>query len=323
MIGRLAAALLMLGVLSCRTESAAADPYPERPIRVIVPTPPGGGTDLLGRLTAQVVEQSLNTRIVVENKPGAGGSIGTAQVARARPDGYTLGFIFNGALTTLPVTMRDVPYDRDSYVPIILIGYGFYTMCVAPKFPADSGAAFLEELKRHPGQYTYGTDGVGNTMQLAAERIFQHFGIKQVSVPFGGAAETAQYFLSGQIDIYGGAILQILPHVQKGAAKCLLLTAAAGSPLIPQASGLDAVGAQGLGTGLWWGLIGPKDLPPEIVDRLYRAYRDAAQAPPVVAALDRLGAAPVTYDPAQMKALIAREYDALHQVAERLGLAVR
>jgi tripartite-type tricarboxylate transporter receptor subunit TctC len=321
---RLAGALLALCTVLCfEAEVSAADQYPERPIRVIVPTPPGGGTDILARLTAQVAEQSLKTRIVIENKPGAGGSIGTGLVTRSRPDGYTLGFIFNGALTTLPITMSDVPYGQDSYVPIIVIGYSFYAMCVAPGFPADSGPGFLEELKRHPGKYTYGTDGVGNTMQLAAERIFQHFGIKQVAVPFGGAAETAQYFLSRQIDIYGGAILQILPHVERGAAKCLLLTSGANSPLVPQASGLDAVGARGLDTGLWWGLIGPKGLSQEIVDRLYRTYLEAARSPPVRAALERLGATLVTYDPQQMRELISREYGALHQVAERVGLAVR
>lgn len=313
-----AAALLCAGV-----PTRAADPYPNRPIRVIVPTPPGGGADTLGRLTALAAEPLLHTRVIIENKPGAGGTIGTGLITRAPPDGYTVGFVFNGVLTTLPNTMRDVTYTPDSYVPIIEIGYGSYVMCVAPEFPSNNAKEFLEQLKRNPDKYTYGTDGVGNTMQLAAERIFEHFGIKQISVPFGGAGETAKNFLGHQIDIYGGSVQPMLPYIKAGTAKCLLLTSGADNPQVPQASGLDAVGAKGLDAGLWWGLIGPKGLPPEIVDTLYRAYREAARSPAIMTALENAGAAPVIRGPKEMRELITREYDAFHEVAQHLGLAVQ
>jgi tripartite-type tricarboxylate transporter receptor subunit TctC len=309
-------------LLGAAAAAPAADRYPDRPIRLIVPTPPGGGADTLARFTAQAVEPILNARVVIENKPGAGGTIGTGLVTRARPDGYTLGFVFNGVLTTLPNTMKGVTYTRDSYQPIIGIGYSSYVMCVAPSFPANNAQEFIAALKGSPDKYTYGTDGVGNTMQLAAERIFEHFGIKQTSVPFGGAGETAQNFLGRQIDIYGGSIQPMLPYLQSGGAKCLLLTSGPDNPQVPQASGLNALGAEGRDTGLWWGLIGPKGLPPEIVDTLYRAYLEAARTPSVVAALERVGAAAVTYDPQQMQDLITREYGALRQVAEHLGLAI-
>jgi tripartite-type tricarboxylate transporter receptor subunit TctC len=308
-------ALLRLG-----TEVQAAERYPDRLIRVIVPTPPGGGADTLARLTADAAESILHTRIIVENRPGAGGTIGTALVTRASPDGYTLGFIFNGPLTTLPNTKKDVPYTPDSYVPIIGIGYSSYVMCVAPDFPANNAKEFIEQLKLSPNKYTYGNDGLGNTMQLAAERIFEHFGIKQTAIPFGGAGETTQNFLGHHIDIYGGSIQPMLPHMKSGAAKCLLLTSGSDNPQVPQASGLDAVGAKGLDTGLWWGLIGPKGLTPEIVDTLYRAYLEAAHSLSVTAALERAGASPVTRDPKEMRELISREYSGLHQVAEHLGL---
>lgn len=318
---RLVAAVLGLFALTGLAPPAgAAEPYPTGPIRVIVPTPPGGGADTLARLTAQAVEPILHTRIVVENRAGAGGTIGTGLVARAHPDGYTLGFLWNGPLTTTPNTMK-VPYTQDSYVPIIEIGYASYVMCVAPDFPANNAKEFIEALKRNPGKYTYGNDGVGGTMQLAAERIFAHFGIKQVAVPFKGAGETLQNFLGHQVDIYGGSVQPILPYIQNHTAKCLLLTSGADNPQVPQASGLDAIGAKGLDVGLWYALIGPQGLPREIVDTLYRAFREAANSPAVVAALERAGTAPGTHDPNETKAMIAREYDALHAVAERLGLA--
>src|SRR5262249_32890038 len=159
--------------------------------------------------------------------------------------------------------------------------YASYVMCVAPDFPANDAKEFIEALKRNPGKYTYGNDGVGGTMQLAAERIFAHFGIKQVAVPFKGAGETLQNFLGHQVDIYGGSVQPILPYIQNRTAKCLLLTSGADNPQVPQASGLDAIGAKGLDVGLWYALIGPQGLPREIVDVLYRAYREAANSPAV------------------------------------------
>jgi tripartite-type tricarboxylate transporter receptor subunit TctC len=316
----LAAAYLGIAALLCVAPGARAADYPKGPIRVIVPTPPGGGADTFARLTAQAVEPILHTSVIVENRPGAGGTIGTGYVARANPDGYTLGFLWNGPLTTTPNTMK-VSYTRDSYTPIIEIGYASYVMCVAPDFPASNAKEFIEQLRRNPGKYTYGTDGAGGTMQLAAERIFAHFAIKQIAVPFKGSGETLQAFLGHQVDIFGGSLQPILPYMKNATAKCLLLTSGADNPQAPQASGLDAVGAKGLDVGLWYALIGPKGLPSDIVDILYRAYREAAQAPAVLAAMARNGTTPGTHDPKETKEMIAREYEALREVAERLGLA--
>jgi tripartite-type tricarboxylate transporter receptor subunit TctC len=308
-----------LALLLAAGAAQAAGKYPDGPVTLIVPSPPGGGTDTLGRELAQALDPILHQRVVVENKPGAGGVIGTSLATQARPDGYTLGFIFNGVLTTLPNTMK-VPYTRDSYVPIVQIGYSSYVMCVHPDFPANNGREFLDVLKKNPGKYTYGDDGVGNTMQLAAERIFQHFGIKETAVPFGGAGETARNFLGRHIDIYGGSIPPMLAQMKAGKAKCLLLTTAANNPQVPQASGLAALGVPELSTGLWWGLIGPKGLPPEIVDALYKSFSEAARSDLVVKALQRIGADPQVRGPEDMSKLIAQEYDGLHQVAETLGL---
>jgi tripartite-type tricarboxylate transporter receptor subunit TctC len=319
---RFAAAILATAMLTCLNPGARAGSYPAGPIRVIVPVPPGGGADTLARLTAQAAEPILHASIIVDNRPGAGGAIGTNFVARANPDGYTLGFVWNSVLTTLPNTMK-VPYTQDSYVPIIQIGYSSYVMCVASNFPASTGTEFIAELKANPGKYTYGNDGVGGTMQLAAERIFAHFGIKQVAVPFKGSGEMLPSFLGHNVDIYGGAIQTVLPYVKNGTVKCPLLTSAQGNPQLPQASGLDEVGGKGLDTGLWYGMIGPQGLPREIVDVLYQAFHQAAESPKVTAALERIGVAPITHDGQEMKAMIVREYGALHEVAERLGLAVK
>jgi len=299
----------------------AQDKFPSSPITLVVPVPPGGGTDVLARQLADVVEPLLGVPVIVKNVPGSGGVVGTNAVVNAKPDGYTLALTFNGALTTIPAT-RQVPYSSDAYEPIIQIGYNTYVMCVAPGFPATSGKEFLEELRRNPEKYTYGNDGLGNNMQLAAERIFQHFGIKARPVPLGGAGETAKLFLGGHIDIYGGSVPPIMPHVAAGKAKCLLLSSANERADLPLASGLRSLGIPELETGFWYVVIGPKGLRPEIVDKLYNAFKSAAESPRIKQTLAGIGADPVIRGPTETKALIARERKDLGEVARQLGLRV-
>ena len=158
-------------------------------------------------------------------------------------------------------------------------------MCVQPGFPANDAKGFLKELHDHPGKYSYGDDGVGGTMNLAAEQIFRKFDIKATAVPFGGAGETARNFLGNHIDIYGGSFQAIEPQMKAGKAKCLLLTSAKDNPAAPQASGLEALGIPEMSAGLWWGLVGPKNLPDSIAKTLQDAFTKAAESPRVHDAL--------------------------------------
>jgi tripartite-type tricarboxylate transporter receptor subunit TctC len=303
-------------VLASGKMASAADHYPNRPITIILPGPPGGGTDLLARQLSVEVGNIFGQRLVVENKPGAGGALGVTVLTQESPDGYTLAFVHNGPLTTIPNT-RKVAYTQQSYQPIAQVGYSSYVMCVAPSFPADDAKSFLDTLKKSPGKYTYGTDGVGGTMQLAAEQIFNHFGIKATAVPFGGAGETARNFLGGHIDIYGGSLQAILPDVAAHKAKCLLLTSAENNPAVPQASGLAALGIADESAGLWWGLIGPKDLPQPIVDTLTDAFAKAAKTPSVQRALGSINATDVFRGPKEYAALISKESDEFAAVAKK------
>ena len=305
--------------IACAFGAAAQDKYPSRPIQVMVPTPPGGGTDIIARQLAEIVEPILGQKLVIENKPGGGGSVGTALITQARPDGYTLLMNFNGPLTTLPHSLQ-VPYTTDSYTPIIQVGFGSYVLCTAPDFPASSAKELIAQLKQNPGKYTYGNDGVGNTMQLAAERIFRHFDVKARPVPFGGAGETARNFLGGHVDFYGGSLPPILPHVAAGKAKCLLLTSAADNPAMPGASGLAALGIPQLETVLWWGLIGPKGLPANVVETLEKAFHEAVASPRFKETMEKQGATPVARGSKEMAALIDKEYAALGEVAKAVGL---
>jgi tripartite-type tricarboxylate transporter receptor subunit TctC len=314
-----AVALTALAVVAAASGAAAQDNDPSRPIQVMVPTPPGGGTDIIARQLAEIIEPILGQKLVIENKPGGGGSVGTALITQARPDGYTLLMNFNGPLTTLPHSLQ-VPYTTDSYTPIIQVGFGSYVLCTAPDFPAANARELIANLKQNPGKYTYGNDGVGNTMQLAAERIFRHFDLKARPVPFGGAGETARNFLGGHVDFYGGSLPPILPHVAAGKAKCLMLTSAADNPAMPGASGLAALGAAELETVLWWGLIGPKGLPANVIDTLDKAFRQAVASPRFKETMEKQGATPVARGSKEMGELIQKEYAALGEVAKAVGL---
>ena len=307
----------------CLALAAAIPParaeYPDKPITVIVPGPPGGGTDTLARQLAASVEPILGQRIVVENKSGAGGALGVTVLTQARPDGYTLAFVHNGPLTSLPNTMK-VSYTGASYAPILQVGFSSYVMCVQPDFPASDAKGFLKELHDHPGKYTYGDDGVGGTMNLAAEQIFRKFDIKATAVPFGGAGETARNFLGNHVDIYGGSFQAIASQMKAGKAKCLLLTSGKDNPAAPQASGLDALGIPEMSAGLWWGLIGPKTLPPPILATLQDAFTKAAATPRVQDALRAINAEPVVHGPAEYAAMLQHETTEFAQTAEAMGL---
>lgn len=309
----------LMATLGLASNVRAQDKYPSRPINIIVPGPPGGGTDTLIRQLAEVIEPALGTKLVIENKPGGGGAVGVTLVTQARPDGYILGFTHNGALTTIQHSLQ-VPYTLDSYQPIIQIGYGSYIMCVTSDFPGNTAKEFLAELRSKPGRYTYGNDGVGSTMHLAAEQIFRKFDIKAKPVPFGGAGETARNFLGGHIDIYGGSLPPVIAHVKAGKVKCPLLTSAENNPAVPQASGLKDLGIPELEVGLWWGLIGPKGLPDNVMKTLVTAFTEGAAKPSVREALDRIGAAPTVHGPDEYKAMLARESASLGEAAKAIGL---
>jgi tripartite-type tricarboxylate transporter receptor subunit TctC len=310
--------LVGLVVLLAAVPSAWAA-YPEKPIEIIVPSPPGGGTDIAVRLLAELTEPFLKQKLVVINKPGGGGTVGVSLLTQAKPDGYTLAGVWNSPLTASPHTLQ-VAYTPDDYQPILQISSAAYVLCAAPDFPADSGPELIAELKKNPGKYTYGNDGVGGTMQLAGERIFKALGVKVRPVPFGGAGETAKNFLGGHVTFYGGSVPPIMPHIKAGKAKALLLTSAAGNQALPTASGLKALGIPQEETVLWRAIIAPKGLPADVLKTLEAAFRQGASEPRFKEFLFAQGEDLVIAGPAEVGNLIREEYKALGEVATELGL---
>ena len=299
--------------------STASAEYPERSIELTIPASAGGGTDTSARKLAILLEEKLGTSIAVLNVSGGGGSVGASQFMQAKPDGYSLFATWNSPLTTVP-QVQSVAYTLDSFTPIASTSETAYTLCVKADFPATTGEEFLTELADNPDKYTYGNDGVGGTMQLAAERIFQARDIKAIAIPFGGASETLQNFLGGHVDIYGGSISTVLPYVESEEAKCLLVTSAADVAALPQASGLDQLGMAGEETLLWRAILGPKGMDPAIAETLASVISESVNDPSYVDFLATKGEVPNVVTGADLAARLQSEYDALAAVSSALGL---
>ena len=318
---RLTMALGLAGlVLVLGATAGGAETFPAKPIELMVPTPPGGGTDITARLLADVAEPFVGQKVVVVNKPGGSGGVGVSLLTRAKPDGYTLAFVWNAPLTIVPHTL-EVGYGLDDYTPITQSTGGTpLIFCAKPDFPARDGKEFLEHLRQHPDRYTYGNDGVGATVQLAGERVFRAVGVKVRAVPFGGAGETLKAFLGGHVDIYGGSIPPVVGYVKEGRMKCLLATSVERNHALPGTTSLGELGLPDKASDLWRGVIGPKGLPADRAAFLEKAFRQAAQTAKFREALVARGEQAIGSTGAEFRKAIAAEYAEHGEIIQSLGL---
>ena len=316
----LSALVVCANLLCAASPAAAQEKFPSRPIEIIVPTPPGGGTDITARLLAELVEPMLGQKVVVVNKAGAGGTLGMSAVVQAKPDGYTLGGLWNAPLTMTPHSQA-VPYSLQDYVAISLADTAPALLCTKPDFPANTGKEFIEVIRSNPNKYTYGNDGVVGMLHLSTERIFTKLGIKARPVPFGGAGETLKNFLGGHVSIYAGSIPPIVPHVKAGAAKCLLLTSKEKNAAVPQAASLSELGIPETATYLWHGIVGPKGIPRDRIAILEKAFAQAAKSDKFRQLMEAKGVTVEGSGAAEFRKLIDTEFKAMGEVVTSLGMA--
>ena len=308
---------LLVATLLCLAAPAA---HAAEALKLIIPTPPGGGTDGYFRVLAKEVEPALGEPVVIMNVPGAGGTIGVAQMVRAAPDGQTVAGVWLGPITVSPNTMK-VQYSPADYIPVVQVSSAPYVLCVHPDFPANDGAGLIAEIKKNPDKYTYGNDGAGGPGHLATARILRATGTSARDVPFKGAGETLTSFLGRHVDIYVGSIPPILQHVQAGKAKCLLVTSADRVPALPNTSGLRDLGIPNEELILWRALIAPKGTPPDRVAKLAAAFEQAANSPTAKKFLTDAGEQTATRKGAQLKAYIDSEYEAMGKIAKELKVS--
>ena len=307
-------------VLAALLVAATSAALAADPLKVIVPTAPGGGTDGYFRVLAKEAEAALGEPVVIVNVPGAGGTIGVDQMVRSKPDGQTVAGVWLGPITVSPNTMK-VNYTPNDYVAVMQVSSAPYVMCVHPEFPANDGPGLIAELKKSPDKYTYGNDGLGGPGHLGTARILRATGTSARDVPFKGAGETLQNFLGRHVDIYVGSIPPILPHLQQNRAKCLLVTSADRIAALPKASALRDLGIPNEETILWRALIAPKGTPPERVTKLENAFERAANSAAARKFLEDAGEQVAIQKGAALRDYITREFEAMGVVAKSLKLS--
>jgi len=283
---------------------AQAPAYPAKPVRLIVPFPPGAGTDTVARFIALKLGQAMNTTIVVDNRTGAGGAIGAAEAARADPDGYTLLFVA-GPFTTVAAASRNPTYDPvRQFAPVAPIATSPLVFVVNPSVPANSMREFIALAKREPGKLNYGSAGPGSINHLALELLNARVGTEIVHVPYKGIAPATLDLISGQIQAMTGTVSATLPYIAEKKVKALAVTGARRSPLLPDVPSWQEEGVANADVINYWGIVAPVGTTREIVARLNAEVNRLLGQPEVRLRLEKEGAEVVAGPPDRLGSII-------------------
>ncbi len=311
--------VFLLGAFFCAAPVplAFAQPYPSKPVRLIVPFPPGSTPDLVGRTLGQELNKAWGQPMVVENRSGAGGNIGTDLAAKSPPDGYTLLIGINGPIAVNKHLYASLPYDPErDLVPVSLLASGAQILAVHPAVPADSLKAFVEHVRASPGKLSYGSVGSGSASHLTMEILKSQAKLYIVHIPYRGFPPVVTDLLSGQIQATFAIAPAVLPQIKAGKLKGLAVTSATRSPLAP---GIPTVAEQGfpqLDATAWIGLLVPAGTPAGVVEKLAAESQRILRQPEVRDSLTRLGFDVIGSTPGEFARFIRAE-------SERWGAVVR
>jgi tripartite-type tricarboxylate transporter receptor subunit TctC len=297
------------GVALAGIRPAAAQAYPQRPVRIVVPYAPGGGTDVFSRLLATQMERALGQPLVIDNRAGGGSTIGTQAVAHAAPDGYTIGMV-DSAFVTNPGLFKDkLPYDtRRDFIPVSLLSRTQLVLSVHASSPFKTAAELVAFAKANPGKLTFASAGIGTGIHLAAEQFRQVAGIEIVIVPYRGGAPALADFLSGKVDFTFGAVPSIREHMLAGRARGLGVTRGR-APQLPDVPSMEEAGYPGVDSASEMGLIVPAATPPVVVETLRRAAVDAVKDEAFGRNLLERGFQPIGTSSEEFRAHVDREID--------------
>ena len=318
MIRSLLAAALALACIGAH--GVYAQSYPNRPIRLVVASSPGGGSDILARMFAQKLTEDFAQQVVVDNRGGASGVIGTDIVAKSTPDGYTL-LIIQPSLTINPSMIRSLPYDaaRD-FTPISLVVDAAQLLSVNAAVPAKSVKDLIALAKAKPGQVMFGSPGVGTSPHLTAELFKLQAGVDMPQVLFKGSGPAYVSLISGEISVMFATVLSQLPHVKSGKVRALGVTTKKRVAAVADVPTIAEAGLPGFETSQWFGFLGPARLPRPIVERLYEALARAAGGPDVKGRLEAQGMDVVASKPEEFAAVIRRELEQWAKVIKAAGI---
>jgi tripartite-type tricarboxylate transporter receptor subunit TctC len=300
-IGRIVA----LAVFAAAPQLAAAQAYPSKPVRLVVPFPPGGSTDIVARIVAQKLGERLGQQVVVENRAGAGGTIGTETVAKSAPDGHTLVLGTTSTHVVAPSVYQKIGYDPiKDFAPISLLAVTPYLLVVNPDLKVSSLKEFVGYVKARPGKLNYASAGTGSTTHLAMEMLKTEAGLYIVHIPYNGNGPAGTAVIAGQVEVLFGSLPAVLPHAKSGRVRPIAVGTPKRSPSLPDVPTVAESGFPGFDASLWLAIMAPAGTPPAVIDRLHKETLAAIAAPDAADALNKAGAEPITSTPAELAGMV-------------------
>jgi len=315
--------LFLLAFLLVAAPAEAADGYPSRPIRIVTTYPPGGSTDVVARMLAQPLVERLGQQIVVDNRGGAGGIIGTEIVARAAPDGYTLLFGTSAGLSINPLIQRKLPYvvERD-FAPVSLLVVNPQILCAYPGLAANTVGELLKLARAKPGQINFASPGVGSPNHMGMELLKSMTGIDMVHVPYKGGGPATTDLIAGQVQLLFNSMPSMIPHVKAGRLKVLAIGSATRSPAAPAIPTVAESGVPGFEYVTWYGLFAPAKTPRAIVMRLNEDVKRALGRPDLDKQLRTQGSEPQPSSPEELAKFMRAEHARWERVVKAVGIQV-
>jgi len=318
---RFVLAAICVGLSLATAQFAQAQDYPTRPVRVVVAFPPGGPTDFVGRLIADKMTGTLGQRVYIENKPGAAGTVGADNIAKADPDGYSLFLTTSGAVTIAPHIMASVPYDpmRD-FAPVALVTKVTEVLVVAPKLGIKTVKELVALAKEKPGAISFASTGIGSPPHLAQELLDVSAGVQFLHVPYRGAAPALTDLLGGQVQVVALDAPVLISQIQAGAVVPIGVAADKRDAVLPDVPTLAEQGYPNTDASNWYALLAPAKTPPPVIAKLNKAVNDALNDPEVHEKLVKSGATPVGGTPDSLGAFMKAEYEKWGKVVKERGI---
>lgn len=312
--------LLAVGAQDGRAQPVDVRNYPDRPVRVIVPWPPGGGTDIFARAISEKLQQSLGQPFPVENRPGVAGNLGAAMVARSAPDGYTI-TIATITLATSPALYKSLDYNAiKDFAGITLIAGVPHMLVVNPALPVKNVKELIALAKQKPGKLTYASAGVGSPFQMAAELFKQSAGVDILHIPYKGGGPAVADVIGDHVDMTFANLLAVLPQARSGLVRALAVTSAKRSSAAPDIPTIAESGLPGYEFTSWFGALAPAGTPPGIVKKLNVAIVNALRSPEVSTQLSEQGADIIAGSPEEFDSFLRRETTKWQKVIKAAGI---